>query len=289
MDKLINLTLKNINNFREMNKHNTKFSLSNKDFFVEYDSSNIFRKIFLRKNVSLLVEENTYIGYIWFERHNKNYSSINSINVVRENNLKHYKALINPLMDNSLITYESEDNETNMEILSRLGFKRDKGFVELEKKCTEQYNITEPNNISFAIVEKDKDEKARCLLQNEIFKNNDRIPINIEDIYYDEAQDYYFQNGAIFIELDNIPIGYGQIIVEDNMAILVNFGILEKFRKGGYGKLFLNYLINIVIDNNFSSVSLKVDSNNESALKLYHAEGFNTKRTLYTWQRTKLL
>ncbi|MCJ7687922.1 MAG: GNAT family N-acetyltransferase [Clostridiaceae bacterium] len=289
MDKPINLTLKNINNFRELNKFNTNFNLSNKDFFQEYDNSNIIRRIFLRKNVNLLMKGNKYIGYIWFERHNKNYSSINSINVIGDNNLACYRTLISPIKDNSLITYESEDNEMNIDILYSLGFKRDKGFVELEKQCLEQYNITEPNNITFSIVEKGKDEKARCLLQNEIFKNNDRIPINIEDIYYDEAQEYYFEKGAMFIEFDNIPIGYGQIIVEDNMAVLVNFGILEKFRKNGYGKLFLSYLINIAMDNEFSSVSLKVDCNNVSALKLYHSQGFNTKRTLYNWKKTKTL
>ena len=92
-------------------------------------------------------------------------------------------------------------------------------------------------NITFSIVQKDKDEKARCILQNEIFNNDDRIPINIEDIYYDEAQEYYFDKGAIFIELDNKPIGYGQIIVEDKVAIIVNFGIIEKYRKEGYGKV----------------------------------------------------
>jgi ribosomal protein S18 acetylase RimI-like enzyme len=289
MDKSINLTLKNISNFRKINKFNTDFSLSNKDFFEEYDNSNIIQKIFLRKNVKLLLEENRYIGYMWFERHNKNYSSINSINVIRDDNLAYYRTLISSLTDNSLITYESEDNEINIEILSGLGFKRDKGFVELEKQCFEQYNIIKPNNITFSIVEKDEDEKERCTLQNEIFKNNDRIPINIEDIYYDEAQEYYFDKGAIFIELDNRPIGYGQIIVEDNMATLVNFGIIERFRKEGYGKLLLSYLINIAVGNDFSKVSLKVDYNNKNALELYRSLGFNIKRTLYTWQKTKVI
>ncbi|MCJ7690148.1 MAG: GNAT family N-acetyltransferase, partial [Clostridiaceae bacterium] len=126
MDKPINLTLKNVNNFREINKFNTNFSLSNKDFFQEYDNSNIIRKIFLRKNVNLLVEDNKCIGYIWFERHNKNYSSINSINVIGDNNLAYYRTLISPIKDNNLITYESEDNEMNIDILYSLGFKRDK-------------------------------------------------------------------------------------------------------------------------------------------------------------------
>ena len=238
MYKSVGLTLKNINNFREINQFNTNFSLSNKDFFELYDNSNIFQKMFLRKNVNLLSEQNNYIGYIWFEKHNKHHSSINSINVIVDNDLVYgYKTLISPLESNSLITYECEDNEVNIDILSKLGFKRAKGFMELEMECTEYINSIVPKNITFSIVEKNKDEKERCLLQNEIFKNDDRIPINIEDIYYDEAQEYYFDKGAIFIELDNIPIGYGQIIVEDNAAIIVNFGIIEKHRKEGHVSL----------------------------------------------------
>jgi len=289
MYKSISLTLKNINNFREINQFNTNFSLSNKDFFEQYDNSNIFQRMFLRKNVNLLLKENNYIGYIWFEKHNRHHSSINSINVVEDNNLDYcFKTLISPLVSNSLISYECEENEINIGILSELGFKRVKGFMELEKKCTEYLDTFQPKNITFSIVEKNKDEKTRCLLQNEIFKNDDRIPINIEDIYYDEAQEYYFDKGAIFIELDNIPIGYGQIIVEDRVAIIVNFGIIEKYRQEGYGKLFLSYLLNIAKDNDFSKVSLRVDSNNLVAFKLYQSLGFNIKREFYTWQKIKI-
>jgi len=289
MYKSINLTLKNFKKFRKIFQFNTNFSLSNKDFFQQYDNSNIIQKMFLRKNINLLLEKNNYIGYIWFEKHNKHYSSINSINVIQDDHLiYYYEALISPLKNDSLITYECEDNEVNIDILSKLGFKRVKGFMELEKQCNEYVIKARPDNITFSIVEKDKDEKVRCILQNEIFNNDDRIPINIEDIYYDEAQEYYFDNGAIFIELDNTPIGYGQIIVEDNVAIIVNFGIIGKYRKGGYGKVLLCYLLNIAKDNDFSKVSLKVDSNNVDAFKLYRSLGFSIKREVYTWQKTKV-
>lgn len=289
MHKSISLNLKNINSFREINKFNSNFSLSNKDFFELYDNSNIIQKLFLRKNVNLLIEENNYIGYIWFEKHNKRHSSINSINVIEENNLVYYyKTLISSLVNNSLITYECEDSEANINILNKLGFTKAKGFMELEKECTEYLNASVPKNITFSIAKKDKDEKARCLLQNEIFKNDDRIPINIEDIYYDEAQGYYFDKGAIFIELENRPIGYGQIILEDKMAIIVNFGIIEKYRKEGYGKVLLRYLLNTAMDNDFSKVSLSVDSNNVVAFKLYISLGFNIKRQFYTWKKTKV-
>ena len=288
MHKLISLTLKNIESFRKISKINTNFSLSNKDFFEQYDNSNIIQKLFLRKTVNLLLEEDNYIGYIWFEKHTKYHSSINSINVIEDDNLVYcYKTLISSLVSNSLITYECEDNGMNIDILTELGFTRLKGVMELEVECKEYFNTLVPSNITFSIVKKDKNEKERCLLQNEIFKNDDRIPINIEDIYYDEAQEYYFNKGAIFIELDNIPIGYGQIIVEDKAAIIVNFGIVEKYRKEGYGKVLLRYLLNIAMDNDFSKVSLKVDSNNVFALKLYSSLGFNVKKEVYTWKKTK--
>ena len=287
MYKSMSLRLKNIDDFRKINQFNSNFSLSNKNFFEEYDNSNIIRKIFLRRNVNLLLKENDYIGYIWFQKLNKYHSSIKSINVLdNSNSISFYKVLIGSLSNSSLITYECEDNEVNINILSKLGFKRIKGFFELEKRCNEHVNIFVPEKITFSIVKKDKDEKVRCFIQNEIFKNDDRIPINIEDIYYDEAQEYYFDKGAIFIKLDNVTVGYGQIIVENQIANIVNFGIIEKYRKEGYGKALLRFLLDIAIDNNFSKVSLRVDSNNIVAYKLYISLGFNVKKELYTWQRT---
>ncbi|MBU3098882.1 MULTISPECIES: GNAT family N-acetyltransferase [Clostridium] len=289
MYKSIGLTLKNIDDFREINKFNTNFSLSNKDFFALYDSSNIIQKLFMRKNVNLLMEDNNYIGYIWFEKQNKYHSCINSMNVIEKGNLIYfYKNLIGSVINNSLLTYECEDNKVNIDILSELGFKRTKGFRELEKQCSEHFNTFVTSEITFSIVKRNKDEKLRCLLQNEIFKNDDRIPIDIEDIYYDEEQEYYFDKGAIFIKYNNEPIGYGQIIVEEKSAIIVNFGIIGKNRNVGYGKVLLEYLLNIAMDNNFSKVSLRVDADNIVAFNLYRSLGFSVKKEFYTWQKLKL-
>lgn len=302
MYNLINLTLKNINNFRQLNQFSSSFSLSNEDFFQQYDSSNIIQKMLLRKNVILLTKEtqnkedrekksaSNYVGYIWFEKHNKRHSSIKSINVSQGNDFVNcYKILISSLVNSNLITYECEGNEVNVDILYKIGFKRISGLMELEKQCNEYKDATIAEEITFSMVEKNKDENQRCLLQNEIFQNNDRIPINIEDIYYDEAQGYYFDKGAVFIKRCGIPIGYGQIIVEDNVATIVNFGIKGKYRKEGYGKVLLSYLLNVAMDNNFNKVGLKVDANNIPALNLYLSLGFNIKREVYTFEKTKIL
>lgn len=295
MYNLTNLTLKSINRFRKINQYNTDFSLSNKNFFNEYDNSNIFQKMFLRKNVKLLFEEigepleRNYIGYIWFEKHSKDYSSINSMNVVGGDDLVNsYKTLISPLASNSLITYECESNDVNEDILNKLEFKKTKGIMELEKQCTEYEKVTVPKDVTFSIIEKNKDEELRCNIQNEIFKSNNRIPINVEDIYYDEAQEYYLNDGSVFINLCGVPIGYGQVIIEDNGASIVNFGIIGKYKKEGYGKVLLRYLLNLAMDNDFKKVSLKVDSSNIPALNLYLSLGFKVKSELYTFEKTKV-
>ncbi|MBU3159211.1 GNAT family N-acetyltransferase [Clostridium frigoris] len=288
MYKSIGLTLKNIDNFREINKFNTNFSLSNKNFFALYDNSNIIQKLFMRKNVNLLIEDNNYIGYIWFEKQNKYHSCINSMNVIQENNLIYfYKKIIGSVVNNNLITYECEDSNVNINILRELGFNKAKGFRQLEKPCTEYFNTFVTGGITFSIVKRNKDEKLRCLLQNEIFKNDERIPINIEDIYYDELQEYYFDKGAIFIKYNNEPVGYGQIIVEEKSAIIVNFGIIRRYRRAGYGKILLGYLLNIAMDNNFSKVSLRVDADNIAAFNLYSSLGFKIRKEFYTWEKLK--
>lgn len=294
MYKLANLTLKSINSFRKINQYNTVFTLSNKNFFKDYDNSNILQKIFLRKNVKLLFEEKgerlerNYIGYIWFEKHSKDYSSINSINVVSGDDLVNgYRTLISPIANSKLITYECISNDVNEDILNKLEFKKTKGIIELEKQCSEYKKVTVPKDVTFSIIEKNKDEELRCNVQNEIFKSNNRIPINVEDIYFDEAQGYYLNDASVFIKLYGEPIGYGQIIVEDNVASIVNFGIIGKYKREGYGKVLLGYLLNLAMDNDFKKVSLKVDSSNTPALNLYLSLGFEIKSELYSFEKHK--
>ena len=41
------------------------------------------------------------------------------------------------------------------------------------------------------------------------------------------------------------------------------------------------------MDNNFSKVSLRVDSDNIAAFNLYSSLGFMIKKEFYTWQKLK--
>jgi ribosomal protein S18 acetylase RimI-like enzyme len=128
-----------------------------------------------------------------------------------------------------------------------------------------------------------EDEKLRCILQNKIFSSEDRIPLRVEDIFYDQVQEYYCNDGAVFLKLDEVFIGYGQIIMRNKEPYIVNFGILPTYQNNGYGKLLLMYLLNIIYYKGKSRAKIKVELNNSSALGLYKSVGFNEMSQNAKW------
>ena len=104
-----------------------------------------------------------------------------------------------------------------------------------------------------------KDEELRCKLQNSIFSASTRIPLEVEDIENDIEQDYYIEDLSLFIKINNIAIGYGQIIYNRDMYTVVNFGILKEFRNYGFGKILLNHLIETAKNMNIYDLYIRVE------------------------------
>jgi hypothetical protein len=75
-------------------------------------------------------------------------------------------------------------------------------------------------SVNIELFKKGFHEQIRCNIQNEVFKNDSRIPLSIEDIYYDESQKYYYDEGSIFIKKANDYIGYGQIIMDMRIQVI---------------------------------------------------------------------
>jgi len=90
---------------------------------------------------------------------------------------------------------------------------------------------------------------------------------------------------SLFIKLNNIAIGYGQIIFNRDMYTVVNFGILKEFRGYGFGKILLNELINAAKKMQINELFIRVEENNYSALKLYNWIGFKSKSIINKWER----
>ena len=201
MFNCIGLSKKNIDIMKEFNNKRIEFNQLNDDFFDEYNSCNYAQQIFLIKKVKLLLYDSNYIGYLWLGSKNRNNTVIKSINVDTGFDLPTtFKILINSVNNKTDFTYMCLDNGTNFYILEKVGFVKDKGTLEMAKDITDIKELFYDENIDFQVFKRGVHEKLRCELQNEIFKNSSRVPLSIEDIYYDELQSYYYSQGSIFIK-----------------------------------------------------------------------------------------
>ncbi len=206
----------------------------------------------------------------------KNVCDINALNIIKTDNLKEmYSCFVQFMGQNLIFKYNCEYNGYNYNILESIGFKKEYGVLELCLNLEKFHNfIRIPEYIQFENPIINQHEKIRCYIQNEVFKSNTRVPLTKEDIYFDESQDYYIKDASFFIKKNNEYIGYGQVILENSIPFIVNFGIMPNFRNQGYGKMLLNHILNKLKIKGFQNVMIRVNSENEIALNLYKSLGF---------------
>ena len=305
------LSSNNFENFKTLNLE--RFSKENydKNFFEYYENEKFFLKIFLKKFVKLFIYRKEVIGYIWYEIPVEMPVRVWSLYIKPE-----YIDLLSPEIlksfNNTILSYETCNDEDTNRMLINLGFKKVKpsllmnielsnynkaAQVALLKNSLEHnsnvinslnnlYNGNIRNiNITTEKVLLDRDEELRCKIQNSVFSATTRIPLEVEDIQNDIEQDYYMEDLSLFIKLNNIAIGYGQIIFNRDMYTVVNFGILKEFRGYGFGKILLNELINAAKKMQINELFIRVEENNYSALKLYNWIGFKSKSIINKWER----
>ena len=305
------LSSNNFENFKTLNLE--RFSKENydKNFFEYYENEKFFFKIFLKKFVKLFTYNKTVIGYIWYEVPVDIPVRVWSLYVKQE-----YLDLLSPNIlnsfNNTVLSYETCDDTCNNKMLSKLGFKKVKPSIlmsinlknynkeqqtnnlicslkdnnDLLKKINMLYN-SNINEVKISIekVVLKKDEELRCKLQNSIFSASTRAPLEIEDIKNDIEQDYYIEDLSLFLKVNDVAIGYGQIIYNRDMYTVVNFGIIKEFRNYGFGKVLLNNLIQKAKNMNINELFIRVEETNYGALKLYNWIGFTPQSIINRWER----
>ena len=288
MGKHANLTKINFDDFIELNNLRTDFNTLNEDFLPSYYGSSFTKQLFMRKRVKLIIDYSKYVGYIWYTPIDNYSAEINSMFVNENSNfndkdkLTIYKSLINSITEYYDLYYNCNISSYNREILNVLGFTEVKGTLELEMDIDRDYTDILIDGIELSTVSSKNKSNIRCNIQNEVFQSDNRTPLTVEDVYFDELQQYYYDKGAILMTKDGKYIGYGQVIFDYGIPYVVNFGIVKEHRRKGYGKLLLNHLLKIVRENGFKIVKIKVKANNVEAINLYKSFGFNTcKETIY--------
>ncbi|MBS5937564.1 GNAT family N-acetyltransferase [Clostridium sp.] len=292
------LTLHNMDIFKEIYSKNFEEINYNKDFFKSYDSQNFLIKFLYRKSIRLIKVNEIYIGYIWYESTSSKYTKVWALYIDFK-----YMGLLNKnilsIFNNNLLSYEALDTLQNSIVLESLGFTKKKYtlLLKLNLKTYEdkkdeyikevKFKLRLNNTINFytRIFEPGKDEILRCDIQNDIFEQWNRLPLNTEDIYADMAQDYYINELCIFAILNNEYVGYGQIIYNRSMFTIVNFGIVSKYRGLGFGNLFLNEMIEYAKNYGIDNLYIRVDSDNIKAINLYRKIGFLDENKVLVWER----
>lgn len=280
----------NNNNFRkliEINENRQRFNILNEDFVSYYNELNFFKRLLIHNKVKLLIKNNKIQGYIWVYSNDDGYLYINSMYVYEDEDIiNNYKLLLNSFKNNYFIYY-CKKNHNNFEVLTGIGFAKGKGTLKMNMNLKNINYQLHNNLIEFEVLNKGKQEELRCNIQNEVFRNDARMPLTIDDMYYDEYQNYYYENGAIFIKYNKEYAGYGQIILNDNEPTIVNVGILKKYRGKGLGRLLMMHLLNLLIEQGFKEVNLKVSSDNLIALSMYKSFGFEVVEETFIWEYKK--
>lgn len=280
------LNIRNFQSFKSLLEESREKVEFTEDFYKYYDSKSFIFKFIIRKLVKLIKVDDSYVGYFWIENPSPNNTKLSDM-FIKEEYLKYFNSRLPLVLNSNVIIYECLENDYSLNLLKKLSLTRIK-LTYLMKINSRDLDLKNINiNISYALYNPKSDAQIRCNLQNEIFKEDSRIPLSIEDIYYDEEQDYYLEDLSVFIKLKNRIIGYGQIIYSREMYTLVNFGILPGFRSKGYGEALISKLVNLSKEKGIDNIFIRVEYDNLAARKLYDRVGFKEVGKFSTWLWSK--
>lgn len=277
------LSLKNTNDFNKLLKESNNINTYRIDYYKHYNNKSIIIKYFIKKTVKLFKVNNLFIGYIWTDIPLNNIVTIMDF-YIKPKYIEFFNESIFNILNVKKVFYEILEDKESLALLKLLKFNKVRSTNLLHLNIERYYEKCKNlKNIRLKGYKKGEDAKKRCLLQNEIFCDEGRAPLNISDIFFDERQEYFIQDMCFFILYQNDLAGYGQVVYNRGVFSVVNFGIIKKYRGLGLGKVFLNKIIKICRLKGITDMYIRVEANNLIAKKLYSEIGFESTGDFSTW------
>lgn len=290
MIKAGQMTRREIEEYKDTLMRFTEFNAYNEDFYASYSSASMLVKMQLRSSVRIIRFNDEPIFFIWFDIRSYNSVLRSIIPFDRAYELKDqdFFHMIIPAFIKSVVpraesgryAYQALENEENTMLLKLMGFSLDESVLVMRIDTQE---IPEPSASLEVIDFRLEDIQDRVQIQNNIFNDKYRIPLNKSDILIEISKRIYIPEASMFLMKDSRKIGYGQIIKGVEGNYLVNFGIIEERRGQGYSRDFLVYVLNRGKELGFREIFLEVNAYNIKAVNLYNSIGFRVIKKKDKW------
>lgn len=290
MIKAEQVTRREIEEYKELLMGFTEFNAYNEDFYGTYISASMLVKMQLRSSARIIRFNDEPIFFVWFDVRSYSSTLRSIIPFERAYELKDgdFFHMVIPTLVRSIVPraesgkygYQALENEKNTMLLKLLGFSLDESVLVMRiatKDIPEAGRQVEVKDFRL------DDLQDRVQIQNNIFNDRYRIPLNKSDIMLEISKRIYIPEASMFLIQDGRKIGYGQIIKGVEGNYLVNFGIVEDQRGKGYSRDFLIHVLNRGRELGFDQIFLEVNAYNIKAVNLYTSIGFKIFRKKDKW------
>lgn len=146
----------------------------------------------------------------------------------------------------------------------------------IKEKCKKIVSGNNKINIGFRRFRLGMDERLLANMENNFFKYGKVMTEELIKERFDKSTT--LNDLAIFICINNIPVGFGQVIYTDDGYMLGSVGIIDKYRGCGLGKLLVSYIVRASIEYGVRNLHLYVRLTNRKARKMYSSLGFKHKK-----------
>lgn len=283
------LTSKDFQTYREELMRYRDFNELNESLVDFYSKSSLFNKIQYRSGARILKYEDRPFMIIWSETRNYNVK-VRSIIPIGDMEsfddlpfseiMDLFKESLPQHLDIHQFEYLVLKNDLNSKVLHQMGYKMRRGILKMTLPL--EY-ILKPKDEALLKKFRIEDIKARVDIQNQIFDNKYRLPINTTDILIEVSKKSYIPDLSFFYVYEGKYIGYGQVNTSNNQYFLVNFGLIPEYRGKGLSRSFLLTILSKAKSYGIETLHLEVNEDNTGAVNLYHSVGFTDDESTCTW------
>ncbi len=179
-----------------------------------------------------------------------------------------------------IFVFVQDMNTKMMDFFNELIFSPERYIYFLKREGLEAPQYTVPDEYEIKAFQVGKDEENWCHIRNSAFaslKGND-TPVTREMVTKMVSSSDYIDGGLMLIYHKDKPVGIIRGTADEfENSPAMNIGpiaILPEYQGRGLGRILLRATINFGIENNYSTIVLGVNAENEKARDLYIQEGF---------------